>query len=81
MVKRVDGSNKQIAPAHSADRTKKSSSSLEQAKKAITSFMKKRGETLLGAGILPVISKRAPRRESERVSSIAKPSLSPKRSK
>ena len=81
MVKRIDGSNKPTTPAHNADHTKKTSTSLEQAKKAITGFMKKRGETLLGAGIPPVISKHAPRKESERVSRVAGPSLSSKRSK
>lgn len=81
MVKRIDGSQKPTAPAHKAERSQKTSASLEQAKKAITGFMKKRGETLLGAGNPPVISKHAPRKESERVSTVATPSLNSKRSK
>lgn len=55
---------------------KKASTSLKQGQKVINDFMNSRGKELLRAGRPPTISKHAPKKASERVSTIARTSPS-----
>lgn len=55
---------------------KKTSTTLKQGQKAINDFMSSRGKELLRAGRPPVISKHAPKKASERVSTVASASPS-----